>query len=482
MNILFFYIDNRASSGFSASLGLVSIAGYLNQRQVDTDLVYFKSDADISYALEKIQATQPRIIGFYSTSTHFKTVQHLSTLIKNRFEDIYQVFGGVHTILVPEVLEDMSEMDAVCVGYGEKPLFELTQRLECGEDPAGISGLWVKSKHTKKITRTSPFFPKDNPDDYLYFNYDMFLREFERFPDYDPKTQMLEVIFNRSCPFLCTFCCASKIEEVYGKAKFRPSVKASIALLERGMTTTGFKTVAIHDDIFNIRKKWFRPFMEDYAKKIRLPFICNLRIGTFDEEDIRALKKANIQTAWVGIESGNNDIRQRVMKKNISEKTIVEALELLHKYDINVSAQNLVGLPFETPEKFMDTIRLNAIVKPNYAMLSIFHPYPKTEMYDICVEQGWYNPDTEEDVVERTESVLDMPDFTKDQINFYFRHFSSLVTYQRWRFRFPKLFFVPLTTSTSQVIGPVLTAAGFFKRVLRILKKRWDKNVQQMKH
>lgn len=424
--VLFIYIDSMTSSGFSTGLGIASLSGYLKKNGIHTDLVYFKGD-DRDYLIQKVCSVKPDIIGFYSTASGYPVVKEMSSCLRS-YSDALQIYGGIHVMSFPDVLFEC-DIDAICMGCGEIPLLELCRNPKLDAD---IPGIYFR-KNAKPANGFKAYFPgKEFFDELLDFDYGMFLKELDRFPDFRKEDYRLEIIFNRGCPFSCSFCSNHVLNRIYGHRTVTPSPDASIDALKRALTATGMRQVEIHDDTFTLNKKWFRPFIRRYIDEVRLPFQCNLRAGCFDEEDVRLLKDANAQTVWLGLESGNEYIRNNIMKKGVSDAQLVNALQLLGKYGIHVITQNIIGVPEENPERFLDTVRFNAKFNPGDAVLSIFYPYPGTELYEICSERG-YLKDRKMLKVERTESILEMPDFPRERIEHFFSRFQDLIRYEKQR-------------------------------------------------
>jgi radical SAM superfamily enzyme YgiQ (UPF0313 family) len=75
----------------------------------------------------------------------------------------------------------------------------------------------------------------------------------------------------------------------------------------------------------------------------------------------------------------------------------------------------MIGLPGETYDEFKETLDMNRKCQPDWHFTSIFFPYPGTELYNVCKEQGLLKKklDTR---AERSQAVLDMPNFSKRQI------------------------------------------------------------------
>lgn len=197
------------------------------------------------------------------------------------------------------------------------------------------------------------------------------------------------------------------------------------------MSLRKFKGVNFHDDILTLNKKWFRDFLSKYSQQISLPFVCNLRIGNFTEEDVKLLKDANCESAVIGIESGNDYIRKNILNKGIESENIIKGFEILHKYGIKTMSQNMMGLPEETFESFYDTVRINAKIMPNRPIMSIFYPYPGTELYYKAIRDGLIEKNDSLliglDFVERENSILKLSGFVQPKIKFYAKYFRQMV-------------------------------------------------------
>ncbi|MFH1868412.1 MAG: radical SAM protein [Candidatus Omnitrophota bacterium] len=455
---LFFYVDTQTSSGYTTGMGVASISSYLKKHGVFTDIVYYKSEDDFEYSIRKTKEFLPDIVGFYSPSCSWGRVKRLSEEIRLRFPAAFQVYGGIHAILVPETLYQVDSLDALCVGYGEVPMLDLAERIESGKEISSIRGMWVKKQRYGRIEviKSPPYFPEGDHDEFLGFDHEAFLKELSRFKDFEIDSYRLEIIFTRGCPFSCSFCCNAKLSEIYGNKMFIPSPEASIRVLRDSLKATSAKFIEIHDDNLTLNKRWFREFIGMYADTVKIPFMCNMRAGTFDEDDIRLLSKTMVHSVWVGIESGNDHIRNDILKKTISREQIVKSLDLLRKYHIDAIVQNLIGVPYERPEDFIDTIKLNAEARPAGYQLSTLNPYPKTELYEVCAREGWLAENTDA-IVQRVDPEINTPDFPKEIVRFYFLNFKRLVKYQQLRILLPYIFFLPLTHKTSRIIAAIFS-------------------------
>jgi radical SAM superfamily enzyme YgiQ (UPF0313 family) len=86
----------------------------------------------------------------------------------------------------------------------------------------------------------------------------------------------------------------------------------------------------------------------------------------------------------MGVEAGNPDIRRRVLRRNISNHQLIEVFQIAKDFGLKPQSFNMIGLPGETFENMLETIQLNAAIKPYIVWLSTFIPYPGTELYREC--------------------------------------------------------------------------------------------------
>ncbi|MCK4823025.1 radical SAM protein, partial [bacterium] len=242
----------------------------------------------------------------------------------------------------------------------------------------------------------------------------------------DAKLNRAVFMASRGCPYNCSYCCNHKLKEIStGQyVRFR-SVDNIIKEIQLVTGEHQVKSVTFHDDTLTLKKEWLREFSEKYRQKINLPFICNSRANLLDKEIISLLKNAGCQGISMGIESGNDYIRQTVLNRNINEQQIVNSFGLCKEYNIPAASYNMVGLPFEDLEKILDTIKLNAQIRPTSMQVSIFFPYPGTNIYDVCSKNNFLSDIEVDSYFERT--ILLQPSISGKQVEFAFRSFKLTV-------------------------------------------------------
>jgi len=150
-----------------------------------------------------------------------------------------------------------------------------------------------------------------------------------------------------------------------------------------------FSLVGFHDDIFTFNENWLAEFSEKYARQVNIPFWCNSRVDCIDERKIRLLKQAGCVRIQLGIESGSEKLRRKILKRKFSNQQIREAFAMINKYNIKTLSFNMIGIPYETEEDILETIKLNRSIRPNRVHLTVFYPYPNTELFEVCKQEGW---------------------------------------------------------------------------------------------
>ena len=159
----------------------------------------------------------------------------------------------------------------------------------------------------------------------------------------------------------------------------------------------GIDEIRFSDDHFCMDAQWLKEFAPLYRKEIGRPFTVNARVDVLDEEKISLLAEAGCRLLCFGIETGRESLRNRVLKKKITDEQIFIAADLLNKYGIKYLSSNIIGLPGEQPEDAWKTIKINQKIGTHLPWYSMMQYYPGTQIHkdavaaDIIPED--FNPD-----------------------------------------------------------------------------------------
>ncbi len=299
--------------------------------------------------------------------------------------DMPIVLGGHHATSSPNLLADTPQLDALCVGEGDLVLAEILERISSGHDLASIPGLWTRDTVAPgRIIPSEVGCLVENLDNLPLPDFSVFDRQ--------TVTNRPSLLLSRGCPYNCTYCCNNNLQRIYaGKGTFVRKKSIERALQEVHAFVTEYEPTELNfdDDTFVKDKRWLTTFLDRYRKELAVPFNCNTRAETLDEEVCNQLKTSGCRTVCIGIESGNEEFRRTMYKRSMSDEVLVHAFDLLRRHGLSSYAFNIVGAPDETYAHYLDTVRLNRLVRPDGGQITTFYPYPGSELYDYALKKGY---------------------------------------------------------------------------------------------
>jgi hypothetical protein len=154
-----------------------------------------------------------------------------------------------------------------------------------------------------------------------------------------------------------------------------------------------------------------------------LPFWCQTRIETINDEKIKILKEMNCDRISIGLEHGNEEFRKKMLQKTFTNQQVIDAFKILNKYKIKVSVNNIIGFPDETRELVFDTINLNRQIKADSINGFVFQPYSGTYLREYSIKKGYLSQGSMKIDNPIGCSVLNMPQLSKEEIEGLLRTF-----------------------------------------------------------
>jgi len=244
---------------------------------------------------------------------------------------------------------------------------------------------------------------------------------------------MIPVEFSRGCVYQCSYCSAPSYAKMFQSAGKWLRFKT----VDRLMAEIEFYASAYKVEYFYFIAETFlampQAMRQEFYRRYRaigIPFWFNTRPETIRDEDMKALEEIGCHRISVGIESGNEPFRRNVLRRQYGNDQVLRAVEMIQKTNIEFSVNNMIGFPDENRELFFDTVELNRQFKAHSHTVSIFHPFRGTDLYDRCIQMGYWDPQkicTGNFIY----PPLDMPSFSKEEVWGLYRTFNFYV-------RFPK--------------------------------------------
>ena len=187
------------------------------------------------------------------------------------------------------------------------------------------------------------------------------------------------------------------------------------------------------DTFFAWSNKEFDEFCEMY-KDFKMPFWCQTRVETVTHERIKKLKDIGLHMLAFGMEHGNEKFRADVIDRKYSNKSAVDALQIPHQYDVPFTVNNIIGFPGETRELAFDTIEINRQWQADQMSCSILQPYFGTPLRRLAVQNNYLDPNSI-CPANSDDTMLNLPDFSADQMKGLRRTFAMYVKFpkNRWK-------------------------------------------------
>ena len=304
-------------------------------------------------------------------SVDYAPVMRAVDEIKDIDSGIKVVVGGPHPSLAPDEVTANKKIDFVVEGEGEISFCGLLRDLSSGKTPARV----VKGAHPD--LDSLPFADRD-----IFNAGEMPIDHFLMIP-------FVTIIAGRGCVYNCSFCQPAE-RIIFGPKVRRRSVGNVIEELRLLRDKIRFQSMMMHDDCLTEEKPWVMEFCDKYRKNgFRQPFVCQSRADIIckNEDMVKRLAKAGLAMFLIGFESGNQRILNLLSKGTKVEQNF-EAARICNKYGIIVWANYMLGIPTETNEEALDTLKMIKKIKPYRASPAFFTPHPGSDLYTMCVEKG----------------------------------------------------------------------------------------------
>jgi len=368
--------------GENQPCGIMAISSILKQKGYRSEVV----QADYKAVKNKLRESMPTVLAFSTPSIFAQTYLNLNSLLKKKF-DVLSVFGGAHPTYFPELIKEEG-VDAICIGEGEYPMLELVRRYEEGKSLHNIKNIWAKEN---KQIHKNPLRPLIQDLNHLP------LPDHEIFSNAIPKSiWMAAVITGRGCPYNCTYCFNHAYKKLYkGKGKYiRRRIADNVLEELNQIKRAGFyKFIKFGDDIFTFPESWVEEFCPKYKNQIGLPFSCFVRVNHVTPDLVKLMKEAGCYKMTMGIETGNKQLRNKILKRSMSKEDIIRTAQIIKDGGIKLSTGNILALPTGSIKTDFETLQLNIDCKTDYAGVTLLQPYHGTEIHEFCKTKGYIQPE-----------------------------------------------------------------------------------------
>lgn len=379
----------------SDPIGLMQLSAIAKQKKCDTALCV----ANGNY-IKRVAEYSPDLIAISMMSSGYPKIHDIIQKIKTIYPYIPIIAGGPHPTFNPDIIDTVGA-DAICIGEGDIALSQIIDRLKTGNNLLGICNVNTPNERCDigpliNDLDSLPFIDREVIYDHI--------PSFKRFK--------LRVFYtSRGCPYHCSYCFNHAYNKLYkgnGKIVRKRSVDNIIEEIEEVKRKYPTEFIKFCDDSFvHGVDPWLEEFAGTYRKKINLPFYCLIRPDRVNKTLVDLLKYAGCKSVCMSIESGNEQIRRNVLKRNVSNQQLVAAFDLFNQQDIKIFTNSMIGIPGSTYSDEIKTLETNLRCQPAHSGFSICTPYAGTDIYEYCVKHRYLEKTTSD-----CDTVNDMNDFS----------------------------------------------------------------------
>ncbi len=355
------------------SHGLCSISAYARKEGYPVELIDLRCLKNWKHFKRIIIEKKPDVVGITMMSVDYNPAMKALNIIKKVSPQTKIVVGGPHPTIMPEELIKETTVDHIVIGEGEISFAELLKNMEKGEhSPMVIKG--VVPEDLDKL----PFADRELFKD---LEYPLPVECFD--------SPFVTVIAGRGCRFNCNYCQPSE-RLIFGKKVRRRSPSNVIQELNILKERYNFKSMMIHDDCITEDKPWVIEFCRLYKESgFTQPFACQSRADIIcrNEDMIALMSEVGLKLMFIGFESGNQRILN-FLRKGTKVEHNFRGAEICRKHGIRIWANYMMGIPTETKEEVMDTVRMIKTIKPEHYSPAFYTPHPGSDLFKYCEEHN----------------------------------------------------------------------------------------------
>ena len=327
-----------------------------------------------------LQALGPAIIGISTNTQNFAAACRVARLAKQLDRAVTVIVGGPHPSFVGKDSLACPDIDIAVRGEGELVIADLVRTISCQGDLSTIPNLVYRSNGQIIETRHVALLEDLDHLPFPAATAQSVLIDYDKYP----LGAFSYVLASRGCPYNCFFCGSRTLWGRQVRLRSPQNVLNEISYLRR----MGVKHVHFDDDSFGIHSEWLRNLCALLINSdLSVTWSCEMHVNSIAGDLLDLMKRAGCNMIQLGIESGNDDILHK-LRKGCTVQQALSACHMITSRRIRLETFFMIGFPWETAQTIKDTQRVMGESKSDAISYSIFTPYPGTEAYRYCEEQG----------------------------------------------------------------------------------------------
>lgn len=352
--------------------------------------------------IAEIEAFRPDMLAVESKTPTIKAMWQAINALKEKFPDMTIVLMGDHVTAMPEESLANSNVDYVITGGDfDFQLLALARHLDVGDLMA--AGVYYRA--SGQIKNTGQFIAKGNLEELPMID-----RELTKWWLYAYRNGNFKYLpgtysmCGRDCWWRrpagknadgsmqlggCTFCSWTSIWPTWrtqSAGKLLDELEYLVSLgIRENFDDTGTLPVG----------PWLNEFCEGMIKRglhKKITFGCNMRAGALTREQYQLMGKANFRFILYGLESASQKTLDQI-NKGTTPQQMEDAARWASEAGCHPHVTCMVGYPWESYEEAKATVDFTtSLFRKGYIktlQATVIIPYPGTELFRRCKENGW---------------------------------------------------------------------------------------------
>lgn len=383
---------------------------------------------NLAESVKRIKQENPRLVLFVvygqnpnSGTTGMVGAIALAKTLKDEHPEFKVAFVGSHTSALPMEVLSINCVDIILQNEGVYALHNLL-RSDLNDDLPRIKGIGFKENgpagfKIPKLNIPESIVPQDRMDidlpgyawDLLPYKsapLDLYRAHFWHADfSHEKRTPFAAIYTSLGCNFACDFCMINIVNRIdsadnvsaansRGMRFWSPKwVESELLKLAK----LNVKTLRISDEMFFLNKKFYKPILENIIEnKFDFNMWAYSRIDTVREDALELFKQAGVNWLALGIEAGNQMVRQEVSKGSFKEINIRDVCRSVQRSDINIISNYIFGFPDDDLITMGETLELAIELNTEMANMYPCMALPGSPMYFEAKKNNWELPNTYE--------------------------------------------------------------------------------------
>jgi len=383
----------------------------------------------IEQSLQRIEDLNPRLVLFVvygqnpnSGTTSMIGALSLANAIKDHTSKQLVCFVGSHVSALPMEVLCYDSVDIVLLNEGVYALHNLLNSDLSEISLSQIKGIGYKKSGPggfKIATLNDPqsVVPQDRMDidlpgyawDLLPYKnkpLDMYRAHFWHADfDHSKRTPFAAIYTSLGCQFACDFCMINILNRDNNADDISAADSKGMRFWSpewvgremQKIADMGVKTLRISDEMFFLNKKYYVPILQNCIdREFGFNMWAYSRIDTVRVDALDIFKRAGVNWLALGIEAGNQLVRQEVSKGSFKEVNIRDVCKVISDSKINIISNFIFGFPEDTLETMQETLNLALELNTEMANMYPCQALPGSPMHNKAIKNGWDLPDSYE--------------------------------------------------------------------------------------